>query len=464
MEITAVHVLCMLGAIAAVLGTGIYVSRSVKSSEDYSVGGRSAGAIMTAGSIAGTIIGGGATVGSSQLAFSYGLSAWWFTLGSGIGLIVMGLFYARKMHRSGLSTIPEVLERSYGEKAQWICTIISSVALVLSVVASGLSGIQIVALFFGVPDWAGAVILSGFVILYTFFGGMKSAGASGVLKMLIIFFSLFIAGFCAFLSLLSMNHFSAVFPEMPWLSLFGEGVQATLFSLGSVVVGVLCTQSYVQCVFSSATPRKAAVGCILAAFIIIPVGLPSVAIGMYMHAFEPDTLPVLVLPMYLLGHQNEILAGVALGGIILSVIGSIGGLSLAVGTMVSKDLIAKIFSVKNDKLLFYIMRASVVFVIALSSVISLCSLGSEVLFWNYLSMAFRGGGILFPMTLAIWKPGCIEKNWAVLSMAASTIASMLTTTVFPLPINSLFVGLIVSVLFLIPGYFVQRRKAGGVQS
>ncbi len=456
MDITPIHIACMLGAILFVLGAGVYVSKTVKSSEDYSVGGRSAGAIMMAGSIAGTIIGGGATVGSSQLAFSYGLSAWWFTLGSGLALILMGIFYARKMHRLGVSTIPEILERAFGEKAAMMCTVISSVALLLSIVASGLSGISFIALFFGVPSWAGAVILSAFVILYTFFGGMKSAGVSGILKMLIIFFSLFIAGFSAFSALREMENFSTVFPAMPWLSLFGEGVQATCFSLFSVLVGVLCTQSYVQCIFSAATPTKAAWGCILAAFIIIPVGLPSVAIGMYMRAFAPETEPVLVLPMYLLNHENAVLAGIALGGIILSVIGSIGGLSLAVGTMVSKDLLAKCFSVRNDRVLFYMMRTAVVCVIALSAVISLWAAGSEVLFWNYLSMAFRGGGILFPLTIAIWKPHLVSKGWAVFSMASSTAASMLTATVFPLPINSLFVGLIVSALCLLAGMLAKK--------
>ena len=176
-----------------------------------------------------------------------------------------------------------------------------------------------------------------------------------------------------------------------------------------------------------------------------------------MHAFAPETEPVLVLPLYLLNHENAVLAGIALGGIILSVIGSIGGLSLAVGTMVSKDLLAKCFSVRNDRILFYMMRTAVVAVIAVSAVISLCAAGSEVLFWNYLSMAFRGGGILFPLTIAIWKPNLVSKNWAVFSMAASTLASMLTATVIPLPINSLFVGLIVSAVFLLAGIAAKKK-------
>ena len=71
--------------------------------------GRSAGASLVAGSIAGTVVGGGATVGTAQLAYSFGLSAWWFTLGSGIAFILMGIFYAKRLRNTALETIPQYL-------------------------------------------------------------------------------------------------------------------------------------------------------------------------------------------------------------------------------------------------------------------------------------------------------------------------------------------------------------------
>ena len=81
---------------------GIYADGSVKSAEGYSLGGRSAGVPMVAGRIAGTIIGGGATVGTAQLAYSAGLSAWWFSLGSVLTFIIMGLFYAGPLRKTCL--------------------------------------------------------------------------------------------------------------------------------------------------------------------------------------------------------------------------------------------------------------------------------------------------------------------------------------------------------------------------
>ena len=105
LDITFLHLIIMLLTIAVVIFGGIYVARAVKSAEGYSLGGRSASFPLVAGSIAGTVIGGGATVGTAQMASTVGLSAWWFTLSSGITFIVMGFLYARPLRKTGLETI-----------------------------------------------------------------------------------------------------------------------------------------------------------------------------------------------------------------------------------------------------------------------------------------------------------------------------------------------------------------------
>ena len=55
MELGFVHILSLIATLAVVLSCGIYSSRKVKSADDFDVGGRSAGVIMVAGSIAATI-------------------------------------------------------------------------------------------------------------------------------------------------------------------------------------------------------------------------------------------------------------------------------------------------------------------------------------------------------------------------------------------------------------------------
>lgn len=169
MSLTFLHILIISATVFAVIGSGFYVSRSVRSSAGYSVAGRSAGASLVAGSIAGTVVGGGATVGTAQLAYSFGLSAWWFTLGSGIAFILMGIFYAKRLRNTALETIPQYLELYYGKKAEMLSSIISSIGILLSAVASSLPGIEIISALFGLTPFLSALLLMALVIAYTFF-------------------------------------------------------------------------------------------------------------------------------------------------------------------------------------------------------------------------------------------------------------------------------------------------------
>ena len=273
------------------------------------------------------------------------------------------------------------------------------------------------------------------------------------MKMAIIWVSLFVAGFEAF----QMLHGTPAWDALPAreLDLFGRGFEPSMANLFSVIVGVLCTQTYIQCIFSASTPVTAAFGCFAAALIVIPVGLPSVAIGMYMHAFDPNVSPILVLPSYLINHSSTLIGGLAMGGILLSLIGSIGGLSLGIGTMISHDIIMPITKITDDLKLLKVTKLTVLAVMILACLISIANRGSEVLFWNYLSMALRGGGIFIPFTLAVFLPGHLTKTWAVISMAGSTLAALLSVFM-GLPVEPLFVGLIASVIFILPGIRIKK--------
>lgn len=452
MDLSAAHIGFMLATVALVLGGGIYAARSVKSAEGYSLGGRAAGAPMVAGTIAGTVIGGSATVGTAQMAFAVGLSAWWFTLGSGIAFIVMGLFYAKRLRASGLTTIPELLVENYGAKAGVVTSVVASMGIFCSAVATTLPGLGILSAVLGISPYAAAGVLLALVMLYVFFGGMKSAGVGGILKMAVLWVSLAAAGFFAFSALPSGAGFSAAFPGDGWLSLFGGGVGNGLAHLASMLVGILCTQTYVQAIFSASNPRTAAMGAFLAALIVIPVGLPCVAAGLYMRAFEPDVSPLLVLPIYLAEHLPPWLGGVALGGVMLSIVGSLGGLALGVGTMIAKDILARAFSLEDEGKKLLLLRVVVLVVVVSACATAIANMGMQVLILTYLSMALRGGGIFLPLTLAVFRPKCVSPRWALLSMVVSTAVAVLFSTVLTPPVNPLFIGLAVSAVLLASGF------------
>ena len=435
MAISTTQLALMLATIALVLASGLYAARSIRSAEGFSLNGRSAGAPLVAGTIAGTCVGGGATVGTAQLAYSLGLSAWWFTLGTGIALVIMGLFYARPLRRTSLETIPEFLGIRYGKSASVFSSLVSSVGIFLSAVASMLPGLHLISTLFGVGYGTAAFALIALVACYVFFGGMKSAGVGGILKMIVLWLSLCLAGVTAWHGLPALTA-AAPLASGTW-SLGHAGAQSIAAGLLSLIVGIISTQSYIQAIFSAANPRTATVGAFTAALIVIPVGLPSSIIGIYMHAAAPDIAPILALPTYLFTHAGTL-------------IGSIGGLSLGIGTMLSHDVFAPLLAVKSEGRLLLLNRLMVLLVMALAALFAICFIDSEVLVWNYLSMALRGGGIFLPLTLAIFFPERLSPRWAIASMLLSTAAAT-AAAAFESAIHPLFIGLIVSAALILPG-------------
>lgn len=447
----------MVLTICIILGSGIYAARLVKSAAGFSLGGRSSSAKLVAGAIAGTSIGGGATIGTAQLAFTVGLSAWWFTLGMGIGFLLLGIFFAKPLRRSALETIPQYLVLNYGKSAGPVVSIISSAGTFFACVASVLPGISLLSALLNISPALSAFILMVLLAAYVYFGGMRGASISGLLKSVVIWITLFFAGGIAVLKLQALPSFSTTFSAPYWFSLFGIGTENALVCLSSLIVGVLCTQTYIQSLFSATDAKTASIGAITAAAITIPVGLPSVAIAMFMQATHPETIPILVLPQFLIDYLPPAIGGIALAGIFISIISSSAGMALGIGTMISKDIVATVFKVKKDSLILWSNRISIIGVAASVAIFSLINLQSQVLDWNYLSMALRGGGIFLPLILAIFKPHFLPPLWAIIAMISSTLLAITAKPLFHFSTPPLFVGIYLSCILVIFGITIGKK-------
>jgi SSS family solute:Na+ symporter len=438
------HLAGLTVTLAAFIGLAVYAARKVGSAEGFALSGRRAGATMIAGSIAGTSVAGASTIGTAQLAFSAGITAWWFTLGVGLGLIVMALFYARPLRQSGLETLPQFLTLHYGRGAGLLASAISSIGILFSAVASAISGIALIAVLFGLAPWQGAALIAVLAIASVFFGGLKGAGLAGLLKMAVIGLALAVAGVSAVIALAQLPHFSASFPLEPWFDPFSHGLPEGLADVVAIMIGMISTQTYIQAIFSASDSRTAARGTLLAAALCIPVGLPCVAIGMAMHASHPALPAIAALPVYLITEVPPVIGGIGLAGILFSVVGSISGLALGIGTMIAGDFGRGLLGLRDGRALLWLNRLAVLAVTGLAFAIALANQGSQVLAWNYLSMALRGAGVFLPMALAMFWPGHLSGRWAASAMALATIAAVAGRFVFHLPLHPLFVGLAVS--------------------
>ena len=434
---------------------GIMASRKVKNADDFALAGQASGMTMVAGTIIGTIIGGASTIGTAQLAFKLGLSAWWFTLGSGTALIILGLFYAKPLRSSGLATVPEFLVVNYGKGAGPLCSLTSSAGIFFSLVANILSAVPLIVALLGFSEMQAAGLIFILILVYVFFGGVWGTGIVGVFKTVLILLCLGVSTIVAWQGMGGATGMTAAFPSHPWFSLIGRGWLLDIGSGLSVVVGVLSTQTYIQVIYGARNVQSARKGAFLAAAITLPIGLPGVMIGLFMRAHHPEINPIDALPMFVLSYLPEWLGGLAIGALLLAAIGGAAGLILGMATMLTRDIAARLVPFKSG---FSELKTTrwIVFLITFSAIaVTMANLGSLVLDWNYLSMGLRGAGTFLPLSMAVFFPGWFKGKWAMLSIAGGALTSLLWKVLLPQGGDPLYSGLAVSALFLLVGF--QRR-------
>ncbi|SDF58815.1 solute:Na+ symporter, SSS family [Sporolituus thermophilus DSM 23256] len=451
MLLSPVHMIGLLVTLTAVTVTGLYAARKVRNAADFAVGGHKSGVTMIAGTIIGTIIGGASTVGTAQLAFTVGLSAWWFTLGTGIALLVMGLFYAAPLRKSNLQTMPQYLAISYGPLAGPLTSLASSIGIFFSIVSSILAAVPIISAIFQIDAAYAAGIVFFLIVVYVFFGGVWGTGLIGTLKTVLIYITLVAVGALTYTGMGGVTGFLQAFPADPWLNLVGRGLWADLGSALSLLVGTISTQTYIQAIYAARDIQAARRGAVVAALITLPAGIPAVMAGMYMRVHHPTIAPIDALPLFILYYLPPWLGGVAIAALLLAAIGSAAGLALGVATMLSRDILSEVWGISGDRRLLWANRIAVLGVTLLATLFTFGNLKSLVLEWNFLSMGLRGAGIFLPLTAAVFWPGRIGPAYAIWSMAGGAGAALLWKILFPSGIDPLYAGLGVNALMLAAG-------------
>ena len=117
----------------------------------------------------------------------YGLPAWWFTLGAGVGCVVLATLFVRPMRYSGVETLPQYLVCTFGTPIRPLVAVSDSIGIFLTIpgqAASAISLLTVLLHWSAVPVF---ILVSLLVIAYVFMGGAISAGVAGFAKPLISF-------------------------------------------------------------------------------------------------------------------------------------------------------------------------------------------------------------------------------------------------------------------------------------
>jgi solute:Na+ symporter, SSS family len=337
--------LLLIGYSAAMVGLGLWISRFVRDSSAFFVAGRSLSAPLLFATVLASNIGAGSTVGAAGLAYTDGISAWWWNGASATGSLVLAFWVGPKIWKIASThnfyTAGDYLEFRYSASVRGV--IASLIWLgTLSILAGQLmAGAAVLNIVAGLPRWAGTAASAAVMTTYFAAGGLLSSAWVNAVQLVVLIAGLLLAiplGLAAVGGLDVVLQGASVpehFDQFWYSSGPGSG-WTRLILMGPAFI---ISPGLLQKAYGAASPRAIRVGLGWQALALAAFGFVPVLLGMMARASSPDiTSPNLVLPT-LLGEQlPPWLGALGLAAIFSAEVSTCDAILFMLATSLSKDL------------------------------------------------------------------------------------------------------------------------------
>ena len=349
-----------------------------------------------------------------------------------------------------------------------LATWLSSIGTFINIISQMLAATAVLAVVFPKMSVLPALAISAAIMaLYVIFGGVKAAGMVGIVKLVLLYVSMIGAGIIVLIlcggaaplvSQIKALQSSQGENAVNYFSLFARGVGTDLGAGLSLVFGVLTTQTYAQAVMSGKSDAASVKGALLSAFLIPPIGIGGILVGLYMRINFPGIPAKQALTQFVLMHMPPILGGVVLGTLFIAVVGTGAGLALGISTIISEDMLGKLKGKSCGQKKLTLSRVIIVLVLALACVFSTGRLGDTILSFAFMSMGLRGAVVFAPLVCAIWLPGRVDSCFIIASIIAGPACVLVFGLLNVLPFDPLFLGIAASAIICFLGYVCKKKE------
>ncbi|MFI5663324.1 sodium:solute symporter family protein [Streptomyces sp. NPDC051684] len=170
-----------------VLGIGFAARRSVKTSLDFFLSGRSLPAWVTGLAFVAANLGATELLGMAANGAQYGLyTVHWYWIGAIPAMVFLGLVMMPFYYSSKVRSVPEFLLHRFGPSSHLLSSIIFAVSSVLIAGVNLYAMALVLQALLGWPQWVAIVIAGLFVLAYITIGGLSSAIYNEVLQFFVI--------------------------------------------------------------------------------------------------------------------------------------------------------------------------------------------------------------------------------------------------------------------------------------
>lgn len=270
------------------IGVGIWTARKTKTTEDFMVAGRNIGIWRFTAAMAACVIGGSLTMGSSTLAYNFGVGAIWLGGICAVSIFLMSLFLRTKLADMRILSAAEGFGIFYGSFARVLSALVMMIYMfmvgVVQVVAVG----TIMNIMFGWSTQASMLIGGVVVLAYIVIGGMWAVTYTDIFQFLIMTVGVIIL--CPILAIHGVGGFEAFVEQAPatHLDITGLGTAKIVAYILLYTPGFLVGQDIWQRAFTARDPKTARRGTALAALYIFLYTVALIIIGICLVITIPD--------------------------------------------------------------------------------------------------------------------------------------------------------------------------------
>ncbi|RNI26338.1 sodium:solute symporter family protein [Rufibacter latericius] len=353
---------------------GLWAARRVHNTADFLLAGRALPLPMATAVVFATWFGSETILGASAEVAKDGLIGMVEDpLGAALCLVLVGLFFARKLYRMNLLTFGDFYRVKFGRTTEVIasfCLVISYFGWVAAqMVALGIS----FNLLLGTTLVQGILVGSFLVVLYTYFGGMWSVSITDYLQTIMIILGLLIVTWWV----MREKPFSEVTATLPpdfyritpktgtsltgWLNYLALWI--------TIGLGSIPQQDVFQRVMSSKSEKVAVSASLLAAFLYVTIALLPLILAIYAKVLHPELAAKdaqMLVPSLILGSSPMVIKVLFFGALISAIISTASGAILAPASILSENLLRPFFKNITDKKLLGLSRGSVLIVSVIS--------------------------------------------------------------------------------------------------
>ncbi|GBL45351.1 sodium-solute symporter, putative [Sulfuriferula multivorans] len=382
------------------IGIGLYAATRVHSAKDYAVAGRSLPLYIVTATVFATWFGSETVLGTSATFLQDGLRGIVADpFGASMCLVLVGLFFARKLYRMNLLTIGDYYRQRYGRTVElltslaivasylgWVSAQITALGLVFSLLSHG-----------SISAHDGMIIGAGIVLVYTLFGGMWSVALTDFFQMIIIVVGMLyigwvVSGYAGGAGNV-VSHAQEAGKFQFWPRLETRDILAFVAAWVTMMFGSIPQQDVFQRVMSAKSENIAVTGAVLGGslyflFAFIPIFLAYSALLIDPASVNAllGTDPQHILPDLILNHTPVFAQVMFFGALLSAIMSTASGTLLAPSVTFTENIIKPFIDHLSDRHLLWAMRAVVV---GFACIVTLFALNSNASIYKMVENAYK---------------------------------------------------------------------------